>query len=172
MVKKGHKYVTPLQINVPWVMILSQKLGNLFDKGTFIWQWGSFIWQGGTSIWQEGTFVLRTATILLQIIMGTKFWSCVRTLSKSILIARADEPKDRYITNYAFLPLDPQILPPTLNPRVWRFAPLVDPLVSEWHSRDMDSPVFQREVDAVQDWRAQGTTWHVMRDHPLHGRWV
>ena len=32
MVKKGHKYVTLLQINVPRVMILSQKLG------TFIWQ--------------------------------------------------------------------------------------------------------------------------------------
>ena len=36
MVKKGHKYVTLLQINVPRVMILSQNLGNLFDKGTFI----------------------------------------------------------------------------------------------------------------------------------------
>ena len=36
MVKKGHKYVTLLQINVPRVMILSQKLGNLFDKGTVI----------------------------------------------------------------------------------------------------------------------------------------
>ena len=32
MVKKGHKYVTLLQINVPRVMILSQKLGK------FIWQ--------------------------------------------------------------------------------------------------------------------------------------
>ena len=31
MVKKGHKYMTLLQINVPSVMILSQKLGNLFD---------------------------------------------------------------------------------------------------------------------------------------------
>ena len=28
MVKKGHKYVTLLQINVPRVMILSQKLGT------------------------------------------------------------------------------------------------------------------------------------------------
>ena len=32
MVKKGHKCVTLLQINVPKVMILSQKLGK------FIWQ--------------------------------------------------------------------------------------------------------------------------------------
>ena len=36
MVKKGHKYVTLSQINVLRVMILSQKLGNLFDKGTLI----------------------------------------------------------------------------------------------------------------------------------------
>ena len=32
MVKKGHKYVTLLQINVPEVMILSQKL-IYFEKG-------------------------------------------------------------------------------------------------------------------------------------------
>ena len=62
--------------------------GNLFAQGTFIWQWGTFIWdggsfieQGGTFIWQEGTFILRRVPILLQIIRGTKFWSCVRTLS-------------------------------------------------------------------------------------------
>ena len=36
MVKKGHKYVTLLQINVPRVLILPQKLGIFFDKGTFI----------------------------------------------------------------------------------------------------------------------------------------
>ena len=66
-----------------------ENLGNLFVKETFIWQWGtfiwdegSFIWQGGTFIWQEGTFILRRVTILLQIIRGTKFWSCVRTLSR------------------------------------------------------------------------------------------
>ena len=29
MVKKGHKYATLLQINVPKVMILPQKLGKL-----------------------------------------------------------------------------------------------------------------------------------------------
>ena len=28
MIKKGHKYVTLLRINVPVVMILSQKLGK------------------------------------------------------------------------------------------------------------------------------------------------
>ena len=65
-----------------------KNLGHLFDKGTFIWQWGtfiwdggSFIWQGGTFIWQIGAFILSRVTILLQIIRGTEFWSCVRTVN-------------------------------------------------------------------------------------------
>ena len=36
MVKNGHKYVTHLQINVPRVMILSQKLEKFIDKEIFI----------------------------------------------------------------------------------------------------------------------------------------
>ena len=57
-------------------------LGNLFDMGTFIWDGGSFIWQGGTFIWQGGTFICRSVKIVLLIIRGTKFWSCLRTLNK------------------------------------------------------------------------------------------
>ena len=53
---------------------------------------------------------------------------------------------------------------------VWRFAPVVDPLVSEFHSRDLDSVASTREVDAVKDWRtAKNKTFHIMRDYPLHG---
>ena len=37
-----------------------KNLGNLFDKGTFIWQWR--------------TFILRKIIIMLQIIRRTKFW--------------------------------------------------------------------------------------------------
>ena len=33
MVKKGHKYVTLLQINVPRFMILSQNLGTFISEG-------------------------------------------------------------------------------------------------------------------------------------------
>ena len=58
-----------------------KNLGNLFDKGTFIWDGGSFIWQGRTYIWQERTFILRRVTILLQIIMGAEFWSFLRALN-------------------------------------------------------------------------------------------
>ena len=87
MVKKGHKYVTLLQINVPRVMILSQKLG------TFIWQGDIFltvmdiylrfrvIYLTRRDIYLTGRDIyLRRVTILLQIIRGTKFWWCVRTL--------------------------------------------------------------------------------------------
>lgn len=53
---------------------------------------------------------------------------------------------------------------------LWRFAPMSDPLVSEWHSRDLDSRVNEREVAAVKDW-LQNTTmsYHAMRDNPYHG---
>ena len=53
---------------------------------------------------------------------------------------------------------------------VWRFAPMVDPLVSEFHSRDLDSVPSLREADAVKEWlTAKNKTFHIMRDHPLHG---
>ncbi len=37
---------------------------------------------------------------------------------------------------------------------IWRFAPMADPLVDEWHSRDLDSVISDREAAAVNDWRS------------------
>ena len=51
---------------------------------------------------------------------------------------------------------------------IWRFTPMADPLVEEWHSRDLDSKILQREVSAVQDWQQSQKSFHIMRDHPLH----
>ena len=51
---------------------------------------------------------------------------------------------------------------------VWRFAPMADPLVSEWHCRDLDSRISPRELSAVEDWQISGRTYHIMRDHPYH----
>merc|ERR1719187_18821 len=45
---------------------------------------------------------------------------------------------------------------------------MVDPLVTEWHSRDLDSLPSQREVDAVNDWRTTNKTYQIMRDNPVH----
>ena len=54
--------------------------------------------------------------------------------------------------------------------QVWRFAPMVDPLVSEFHSRDLDSIISNREFAAVNDWLSNtNRTFHIMRDHKQHG---
>ena len=50
----------------------------------------------------------------------------------------------------------------------WRFAPMADPYVEEWHSRDLDAIMIQREVDAVNEWKNTGLGFHIMRDHPSH----
>lgn len=51
---------------------------------------------------------------------------------------------------------------------IWRFAPMADEYVLEWHSRDLDAEMLEREVAAVHEWKASGTTFHIMRDHPYH----
>lgn len=51
---------------------------------------------------------------------------------------------------------------------VWRFAPMADDLVSEWHSRDLDSRPSARERAAVDEWLRSGRKYHAMRDHKFH----
>ena len=52
--------------------------------------------------------------------------------------------------------------------RMWRFLPMADPLVSEFHSRDIDSNIIPREIAAVQEWNRSNALYHVLRDHPNH----
>ena len=52
---------------------------------------------------------------------------------------------------------------------VWRFAPMADSFVREWHSRDLDSKLNLRERSAVDEWLATNHTYHVMRDNKHHG---
>ncbi len=42
---------------------------------------------------------------------------------------------------------------------------MADPLVEEWHCRDLDSRITSRELAAVEDWRTTGKTYHIMRDN-------
>lgn len=57
-----------------------------------------------------------------------------------------------------------------LNPRMWRFLVMMDPLVDRFLSRDIDSDIIPREVAAVRQWlNSPNHTFHVMRDHPSHG---
>ena len=54
-------------------------------------------------------------------------------------------------------------------PTIWRFLPLVDPLVGEFHSRDLDSQCSQRELDAVLEFQnTKYAQFHIMRDHKMH----
>ena len=50
----------------------------------------------------------------------------------------------------------------------WRFFPTLDPQVDILLSRDLDSRISQREVDAVTEWLESEKPVHVMRDHPGH----
>ncbi|XP_069952086.1 uncharacterized protein [Cherax quadricarinatus] len=55
------------------------------------------------------------------------------------------------------------------TPTTWRFCVVGDPLVNRYIVRDADSPILQREVDAVQQWITSGKCFHVMRDNKHHG---
>ncbi|XP_071523818.1 uncharacterized protein [Panulirus ornatus] len=53
---------------------------------------------------------------------------------------------------------------------VWRLAIMGDPLVKRYIIRDTDSPILQREVDAVQEWLNSDKCFHMMRDNPEHSQ--
>ena len=62
-----------------------------------------------------------------------------------------------YITNIHFILTE-----------VWRFFPTLDPMVDIFLSRDLDSAVTVRELEAVDEWLKSERALHVMRDHPFH----
>ena len=51
---------------------------------------------------------------------------------------------------------------------MWRWFPIADDFVDVFESRDLDSPLIQREKDSVDVWLEDRKLFHVMRDHPLH----
>jgi hypothetical protein len=52
--------------------------------------------------------------------------------------------------------------------KMQRFLPLADPLVDIYMSRDIDSPILERETTIVRGWLDSKQTIHIMRDHPEH----
>jgi hypothetical protein len=66
------------------------------------------------------------------------------------------------------IPIDPALLA-GLNPKMFRYLVMLDPNVDVFISRDIDSIIWPREVDAVAEWLKSNYTFHVMRDHPFHG---
>ena len=56
-----------------------------------------------------------------------------------------------------------------LVPRTWRFIPMLDSKVQEFHSRDLDSLPTEREVLAVKEFSLNDNfQFHIMRDHRQH----
>ena len=53
-------------------------------------------------------------------------------------------------------------------PMLWRFFPTLDSQVDIFMSRDLDSIVKLREVEAVEEWLQSGKSLHVMRDNTHH----
>lgn len=51
----------------------------------------------------------------------------------------------------------------------WRFAPMSDPSVDVFISRDTDSRLNYRERQAVEEWLESDKSLHIMRDHAYHG---
>ncbi|CAL4107631.1 unnamed protein product [Meganyctiphanes norvegica] len=50
----------------------------------------------------------------------------------------------------------------------WRVAVMGDLLVHQYAVRDLDSPIFQREADAVQEWIESKQCYHLMHDNHAH----
>ena len=55
-------------------------------------------------------------------------------------------------------------------PMIWRFLPMLDLQVDIMMSRDLDSIINERESAAVFEWLKSPFAFHIMRDHPLHGK--
>jgi len=50
----------------------------------------------------------------------------------------------------------------------WRFLPVSEERWDVVIVRDADSPLSEREVQAVDDWLDSNKKFHIMRDHPSH----
>lgn len=50
----------------------------------------------------------------------------------------------------------------------WRFKASWEPDVDIYLSRDTDSRITEREVEAIKEWLTSDKDFHIMRDHPYH----
>ena len=94
-------------------------------------------------------------------------------------LAQSDELMDRLcelacsnshldLCNVRQLPGNPVRDASHLHPSIWRFLPSLDPQVSVFLSRDLDSRITAREVAVVTEWLQSDRPLHAMRDHPSH----
>ncbi|CAF0930255.1 unnamed protein product [Adineta steineri] len=55
--------------------------------------------------------------------------------------------------------------------RLWRFICIFDPFVDFVLSRDLDSPLIERDLDTIKPWlspKEEDKFFHIVRDHPQH----
>lgn len=55
-----------------------------------------------------------------------------------------------------------------LSGKLWRFLPALDPTVEIVSSRDLDSPLIEREVAVIEQFIKSKYIFLSLRDHPLH----
>lgn len=55
---------------------------------------------------------------------------------------------------------------------MWRFLAMGDVTVDLFVVRDLDAKIYQREVDAVNEWLDSNKTFHIMRDHSGHYEYI
>ena len=58
-----------------------------------------------------------------------------------------------------------------LPPKMWRYLPILDPLVDYFLSHDLDSPMIQRESETIDFWSIsshQNFFFYIVRDHFQH----
>jgi hypothetical protein len=71
------------------------------------------------------------------------------------------------------LPLFGSSLLTFLPGKMWRFVPIFDPYVDYTLSRDLDSPIIQRETETIDMWisdEQEDYFFYIARDHNEHGR--
>ena len=60
-----------------------------------------------------------------------------------------------------------------IYPSIWRYLVVSDSFVDVFMSRDLDSLIYQRELDSVNVWLNKTVkSGHIMRDHPWHRSYI
>ena len=70
------------------------------------------------------------------------------------------------------IPMFDSSLTSLLSGRMWRFIPIFDPYVDYLLSRDLDSPILQRETETIDLWLSRDhkkNFFYIARDHTEHG---
>lgn len=100
-------------------------------------------------------------------------WQCIYHVAPSVPLAvRHELNKHDNVTLYHVSDYEPwrEVSPENIPGMFTRFIPFDGSVHDRVISRDADSRICQREVDAVNEWIESGKLLHSCRDHVAHGR--